>query len=276
MRQRCTFCCVLCTCGVYEYHHFAPPFAEAHGHDPDGITLLCGTHHDKATRGIIKPEEVRAADQRRRSAAPDALLHRLFLKRPTIHVLGSIVLLGEGPILSFDGTPLLSVAPGEHGIAEITSRFFDGEGRETVYIDKNEIKTRVRAWDVEVEGEFLTIREQPRRIALEMRLAPPRGVYIRRISMHYRNCGIDSSTGGEINVSSAGGGGLFCPPNSVTVAGSLSLNDRGMTLSGGAAIIPGYPGSRLRELAERGDFETIFEEISPLRPTNRGGENTSG
>ncbi|MBI3099533.1 MAG: hypothetical protein HYY93_15100 [Planctomycetes bacterium] len=136
VRQRCKFCCVLCICGVYEYHHFAPLFAEAHAHDPDGITLLCGTHHDKVTRGIIKPEEVRAADQRRRSEAPDALLHRLSLRRPTIHVLGSIVLLGEGPILSFDGTPLLCVVPGEDGIAEITARFLDGEGWETVYIER--------------------------------------------------------------------------------------------------------------------------------------------
>ena len=58
-RQRCGYGCVVCGRAIVQFHHFDPPFADAKEHNAAGITLLCGSCHDKENRGLISEEIIR-------------------------------------------------------------------------------------------------------------------------------------------------------------------------------------------------------------------------
>ncbi len=61
IRKRCGFGCVICGAALYEYHHFNPAYVDAVEHNPNNIALLCGSHHDKATKGMLSDVTVREA-----------------------------------------------------------------------------------------------------------------------------------------------------------------------------------------------------------------------
>lgn len=60
LRQEVGFGCPVKDCGVpyLEYHHFDPPWAQEHHHDPARMIALCATHHAKAEAWTI--EQLRA------------------------------------------------------------------------------------------------------------------------------------------------------------------------------------------------------------------------
>ena len=59
IRQRCGFGCVVCGSAFYQYEHVDPNFADARVHDPERIALLCGSCHDRVTRGALSKETVK-------------------------------------------------------------------------------------------------------------------------------------------------------------------------------------------------------------------------
>lgn len=63
VRQKCGFGCVICGSPIIQYHHFNPPFFKAKSHTVIGITLLCGTCHDKTHKKIISTRRVEEADK---------------------------------------------------------------------------------------------------------------------------------------------------------------------------------------------------------------------
>ena len=56
LRQACGYGCVICGCAIYQYEHIGPTFTEAREHDPERMALLCGSCHDKKTRGLLSKE----------------------------------------------------------------------------------------------------------------------------------------------------------------------------------------------------------------------------
>jgi hypothetical protein len=59
------------TCGnpYLYYHHFDPPWAERHHHEPSGMITLCGEHHAKADAGTFTRDQLRAFKQARGGSA---------------------------------------------------------------------------------------------------------------------------------------------------------------------------------------------------------------
>jgi hypothetical protein len=47
IRQKCGFGCAHCGRALIVYHHFDPPFCDAHEHRSEGIVLLCPNCHTK-------------------------------------------------------------------------------------------------------------------------------------------------------------------------------------------------------------------------------------
>jgi len=58
VRKECGFGCVICGSWIYEYEHFNPEFKDATFHDPNGIALLCCTHHGAKTKGLLTNDQV--------------------------------------------------------------------------------------------------------------------------------------------------------------------------------------------------------------------------
>ena len=61
VRKNSYFGCVICGNGICQIDHVEPVFEHAREHNPKGMTLLCGTCHDKKTRGIIGLKTVKEA-----------------------------------------------------------------------------------------------------------------------------------------------------------------------------------------------------------------------
>jgi hypothetical protein len=62
VRRRCGFGCVICGDAIFTYEHFDPPFKEAREHKPKGITLLCGSHQNESSKGLLSRQTIRSAD----------------------------------------------------------------------------------------------------------------------------------------------------------------------------------------------------------------------
>lgn len=60
VRERCGFGCVVCGSAIIDYEHFDPEFKDATAHAPEGIILLCPTHH-RAKGGFIARSTLAAA-----------------------------------------------------------------------------------------------------------------------------------------------------------------------------------------------------------------------
>ncbi len=58
IRQRTGFGCIVCGLGIFQYEHIKPEFSEAKEHDPDKMTTLCGSCHDKVTRKIWSKNKI--------------------------------------------------------------------------------------------------------------------------------------------------------------------------------------------------------------------------
>jgi hypothetical protein len=61
VRRHDGFGCVVCGSAIYTYEQIDPEFADAEAHEADKIALLCATHHDMVTRGLLSKETIKSA-----------------------------------------------------------------------------------------------------------------------------------------------------------------------------------------------------------------------
>ena len=61
VRQACGFGCVCCGLAIATYEHIDPEFSEAKNHDWKKIAYLCGSCHDKVTRGFWSKNKIKKA-----------------------------------------------------------------------------------------------------------------------------------------------------------------------------------------------------------------------
>lgn len=187
VRRRCGFGCVICGLGFYDYEHFAPDFADALTHDPDGITLLCMQCNQKRNRKVLSAETVS-----RHNADPRCLKEGFaneWLDVSTDSV--EVVFAGSTftdctHILNICGDNVLSILPPEFPgePCRVSGLFADDTGATTLRIDNNQWLAGADNWDVEWIGKTLTIRKGPGDIVLVLKTLPPRKLIVERLSMH--------------------------------------------------------------------------------------------
>lgn len=87
LRREVGFGCPIRDCRnpYLEYHHFDPPWATRHHHDPQGMIALCATHHAKAAAWT--PEDLRS--MKRTSPNPQEVQGRFeWMRREILAVVG--------------------------------------------------------------------------------------------------------------------------------------------------------------------------------------------
>jgi hypothetical protein len=187
IRQECGFGCVLCGMAVAQYEHFDPPFAEATEHAAHGIALLCGSCHDRKTRGRLSVDAIRKG-----RAAPLTFKNGASREAfeihgwPTITVGSNTFANCKAPILHVDTNErLFYVEPPEAAGApyRLSATFRDDRGREVARIVENIWHGDPRAWDIECVGQRFTIRAGPRQIVLRLVTKPGEGVEVERLHM---------------------------------------------------------------------------------------------
>ena len=190
VRQECGFGCVSCGLAIAAYEHIDPPFKDAREHDPSKIAYLCGSCHDRVTRGVWSKEKIKVA-----RLNPWCIRNRrchdsfdISVPHPVIWI-GPNQIININKILSVDEHVILSIEPPERpGAAySISGEFYDDSGNLLFEIDRNEWVGSIENWDVETVGRTITIRKGGGRVALRITASPPAGILIERADMFYRH-----------------------------------------------------------------------------------------
>ncbi len=197
VRQQCGFGCVVCGNAVFEYEHFEPEFVDAKAHEAVGMTLLCPTCHSRKTRGRLSRETIASciADPfcLRKGFASEVF--DVGAQHPRI-TLGNIETFNVDTILEIDGERVLWIEePEEPNTPYRINAHFKNRGGTTLFkIENNEWQAPSDSWDVQTVGRSITIRKQAREIVLDIRIDPPHGLHIERLTCDHRGWSIHADT----------------------------------------------------------------------------------
>lgn len=189
VRRRDGFGCVHCGNAFYDYDHFSPPFAEARSHEVDGIILLCGDCHKRKGK-TLSIETLRQSAQNPKCRQKGFVFEAMDIGNSPLAIgLGSLTFEDVGILIRCQGQNVLSVKkPIERGGPyRLSAKFQDRDGLSTIEIVDNEWRAGIENWDIRRKGARIVVRTAKRKIALVMRLDPPRGITIEQLDMLLMN-----------------------------------------------------------------------------------------
>jgi hypothetical protein len=99
-----------CGSPVLTYHHFDPPWAENHQHNPDGMIALCPEHHDRADGGNWTRQQLR--EFKKHPYVDDVVKCRWpWTAEKLVMQFGPNLTIGQGSPLWLDEKPVLGFRP---------------------------------------------------------------------------------------------------------------------------------------------------------------------
>jgi trigger factor len=187
VRQRCGFGCVICGFPLYEYEHMLG-WANVQRHVAEEITLLCDRHHREKTAGLLPLAEVEQANAQpynlREGTSKPYDLH--YSGTSCEAVIGgnrfTTADAGYGTIMvpvSIDGIPVLGFILGD-GHLLLNLNLFDEFNQLVLQIRNNELVYRADAWDIELVGRRLVVREAQRKIFIDIEFEVPNRIVVNR------------------------------------------------------------------------------------------------
>ena len=129
------------------------------------MTLLCGKCHDLVTRGFISKEKVQEAMHQLecREARFAVGAFDMGSRFPVIQ-LGDSTFDSDGDLVLFemDGVDLLKISSPEQpgGPFRPSVSFYDMDEAPVLTIPENERRANTTTWDIEVQGQTITIRRE--------------------------------------------------------------------------------------------------------------------
>jgi len=257
IRKNSGFGCVICGMGIYTYEHVDPVFAEAKEHDPTKMTLLCGSCHNKVTKGIWSKDKVKLAMKKPCALKKGYSRDYFDVAEPFGVNLGRIYFYDNkvGNLLVINEETLLSLGIDEDGTPILSGSFYSESGDLLFEIKDNEWKGNLASWDIESVGKRLIIREGNRKILLQILARPPHVISIEKINLNYQDCKImTDETSGKIELSSGAGNHINVSSGVVVTRGPLSFNTTGYSFENGSFVALGQiPMNAL-------DFEKLLLE----------------
>jgi hypothetical protein len=193
VRKECGFGCVVCGFWICEYDHFDPEFADAMSHDPNGIALLCGSHHEAKTKGLLTNDQVRLSRN-----SPYNIEHGMknnelfFTSKPLLFLCGNEIIDGGSIIANLKFTspfrvtwkernetkmeqelfiPIINIGkPRPEEPIPMHLSFFDSEENfDPIFeIENNEWHGNINNFDIESIGTNLIIRKRKGKILLSI------------------------------------------------------------------------------------------------------------
>lgn len=192
---------------ISQYEHIDPPYAKATTHDPEKIALLCGSCHDRITRGMWSKEKVIEARLAPITFVKGYARDAFDFKVPFELFIGDNCLTDIRCIVrKSTGEEWFSIEPPEAVGAppRLNVKFFGLDGQPELEIYQNEWKCTTGVWDLEVRGPVIEIRIAPRKVMLRLRSKPPHGLELRYLDMIFQGTGILVDEYGTVTLSMAG------------------------------------------------------------------------
>jgi hypothetical protein len=186
VRQQCGFGCVICGLGIVQYEHVDPEFKDAQHHDPDCIALFCPQCHAKVTTGMWSKQKIKLAmqDPKCKQVGYTREFFDFVRGYPSLRF-GGITLYNCPTPIAISEHPLFSIKPSEDPDSpfRFSGYFTDSKGNRSLKIIDNEWQASTSAWDVEIQGPTITIRERHRFIHLILRVNPPSEIIVEMLKM---------------------------------------------------------------------------------------------
>lgn len=181
IRRRCGFGCVICGSPIYDYEHMLE-WAQVERHVASEITLLCPRHHRAKTSGRLPSEDVKKANKEPFNLRGNTLStydELYYSGDEALIVMGDSTFkqkdMGSGSssiILFVKGQVVISVKLSENHFF-INLNLFDNENNKVLEIVDNEMRYSVGLWDVEYVGRRLILREESRKIFIDIEFITP-------------------------------------------------------------------------------------------------------
>jgi hypothetical protein len=157
---------------------------------------LCSSCHDKVTRRHYSKDSVKRKYLEVQNADP-RLVRRPFDfldfhdGKAELKIGGITYDPGVTCILKFHGIEVISISPSDDGNAgSLNATFLDSEARKTLRIEDNVWIGPVDAWDLEVQGPKISVRQRRGGYAVKIRLEAPGRIVIERLDMRFRDAHI--------------------------------------------------------------------------------------
>ncbi len=174
LRQEVGFACPFPGCGaaILTLHHFDPPWHQRPHHRPEGMIALCRKHHAAADDGAYTKQELR--DFKHRSQSPSLVRHRFpWYEKSLLCRVGGCWMLQEGPMVSFDGEPVIHQTRGPEGRVLLSAVIRKSDGKLAATLDKNLLTTyRESIYDVRLmtSGNRVHLWLAPYKVGLHLTL----------------------------------------------------------------------------------------------------------
>ncbi|WP_281223325.1 hypothetical protein [Photobacterium sanguinicancri] len=184
IRRDAGFGCVFCGCVLVEYEHIEPEYHEAKAHDPEKMTILCPTCHDKVTKKIISKKKVLAAKENPKALQNGYVNDTLLVATEFAELLiGNVRTRMIGVPISLYGKPLFWFEPSENEDEpyKICCIFYGAEGKPIAFINRNEYIALIGKQDVVSKGTTLSITDKKYGCLLELCRTGDEPLHIKRL-----------------------------------------------------------------------------------------------
>ncbi|ANQ21644.1 hypothetical protein BA893_08170 [Vibrio natriegens] len=185
IRKDAGYGCVICGSMFCDYEHIEPEFNNAHEHNPEHMTLLCGGCHHHVTGKRKSKKTVWKA-----KAKPFALTHgyvreRLELCEDDVIRLGSNTIEFTQVAVEICGKPILWFEyPAEQDEPVLVNAIFsDKDGKKVAFINRNQFTAAVGEVDIKSEGTTIEFRPKPRELSLILNIEADKPLSIERLEM---------------------------------------------------------------------------------------------
>ncbi|WP_454063830.1 hypothetical protein [Candidatus Nitrospira salsa] len=194
---------MICGVAFVQYEHIDPPFSEAKIHDPRNITLLCGTCHDRVTRGMWSKKRVLQSRKSpitfKNGFARDAFdfcdPFELFVGNSHFQDVRCIVRNSSGEEWFTIEPPEASEAP-----PRISAKFYGLSGNLDLEIIRNEWRCSTNIWDIKIQGSSIEVYCKPKQTTLKLEAKPPHGLKIQYLNMTLQGTGIVVENDGSTRI----------------------------------------------------------------------------
>ncbi len=169
LRIESGFGCCRCGFPFIEYHHIIP-YSEVFEHNPENMMTVCSRCHDIITSGVISQEEQKKMKTGPINRSNNNVNGEIFLRRNTVTV-GNSKFRCHGPLIVVDGEPIIIIKHDSDGNVLLTLSLYDKDNNLLVRIVENEWVVRPSdTWDLESSPKKIVLRQEPKKISLEIRL----------------------------------------------------------------------------------------------------------
>lgn len=198
IRRNSYFGCVNCGLAIGQYEHIDPEWKDATEHNPANMTFLCGSCHDRVTRGVVSKKTVK-----RWSASPwgkeNGSCHDSLDIDPENFALwfGGCKFVNVNKIISIDDEPLFEIRPsGSRGEPiQIDAIFHDENDNEVMSIVENEWMAKSDMMDIVCVGSRILVRNNGKTI-LKIVSYPPSVLVIEYLEMMYKGLRVVANRSG--------------------------------------------------------------------------------